>query len=328
MRPKSKSLSLIILTMCIVSYSFCACSLAQTKPSDAETQQDPIGITFSEPIEQTWDFGMRVSSTGGGTGIMVLGPVPMNWPEQEIEIISEDKSGNVGKLKFKDIDKHAKQLSFGINRMGPGDKAHGIVKFKVKKKLIVAPKDPSLFLFAKKIPKNVKTYLKPSPFIESKNKRIKEIAKTIQDDSLTDWDQVEAIYTWVRENIEYKFDRVNHSCLYALDNKHGDCEELSALFIAICRAKGIPARAVWVPGHTYPEFYLQDKDGNGHWFPCQAAGTYEFGAMSETRPILQKGDRFRIARKEVRYLQPTLTVPNGNGLSLQWVTDHAKPSKN
>jgi len=71
--------------------------------------------------------------------------------------------------------------------------------------------------------------------------------------------QVEAIYDWVRENVEYKFDTQIHSCLDALDSGKGDCEELSSLFIAICRARDIPARAVWIPGHTYPEFYLLDE---------------------------------------------------------------------
>ena len=65
---------------------------------------------------------------------------------------------------------------------------------------------------------------------------------------------------------------------------------MSSLFVAICRADGIPARLVRVPGHCYPEFYLLDRDGKGRWFPCQAAGTRAFGGMPDPRPILQKGD--------------------------------------
>ena len=86
-----------------------------------------------------------------------------------------------------------------------------------------------------------------------------------------------------------------------LDDGVGDCEELSSLFIAICRAAGVPARAVWIPGHTYPEFYLVDEQGEGHWYPCQIAGAgHDFGRMPESKPILQKGDRFRIVRGPVR----------------------------
>ena len=80
-------------------------------------------------------------------------------------------------------------------------------------------------------------------------------------------------------------------------------------------SKTFPARAVWIPGHTYPEFYLEDENGKGHWFPCQAAGSYQFGSMSEKRPILQKGDRFKVSgqRELVRYAQPTLKCKNVTG---------------
>ena len=80
----------------------------------------------------------------------------------------------------------------------------------------------------------------------------------------------------------------------------------------MCRSVGIPARAVWVPGHCYPEFYLEDEHGQGHWCPCQAAGTRIFGAMPEARPILQKGDNFRLpgSPKPHRYVQETVSAKN------------------
>jgi len=96
----------------------------------------------------------------------------------------------------------------------------------------------------------------------------------------------------------------------ALKDGVGDCEELTSLFIAICRAADIPARTVWVEGHCYPEFYLEDKAGKGHWFPCQAAGSREFGGITEFRPILQKGDNFRPpsgGKERQRYMAEFLT---------------------
>ena len=101
----------------------------------------------------------------------------------------------------------------------------------------------------------------------------------------------------MRKAVRYQFDPKIRSSVDALRSGHGDCEELTSLFIAVCRAAGIPARAVWVPGHCYPEFYLVDGEGHGRWFPCQAAGERMFGQMVEWRPILQKGDRFRVPGK-------------------------------
>ncbi|HYW78604.1 MAG TPA: transglutaminase-like domain-containing protein, partial [Thermoguttaceae bacterium] len=106
------------------------------------------------------------------------------------------------------------------------------------------------------------------------------------------WKRVEAIYDWVREKVEYQNGPLK-GALAALNSGTGDCEELTSLFIAICRAAEIPARTVWVEGHCYPEFYLADAEGNGHWFPCQAAGTRAFGGIPEFRPVLSKGDSFR-----------------------------------
>jgi hypothetical protein len=133
-------------------------------------------------------------------------------------------------------------------------------------------------------------------------------------DKTQDWEKAEAIFDWVRAKVEYRFDRQIKGARQALDDGFGDCEELTSLFVAMCRVAGIPARSVWVPGHCYPEFYLEDEQGKGHWYPCQAAGTRIFGAMPEARPVLQKGDNFRIpgSRQPQRYVQETVTAKNAD----------------
>ena len=98
----------------------------------------------------------------------------------------------------------------------------------------------------------------------------------------------------------------------ALKDKTGDCEELTSLFIALCRASDIPARTVWVPGHCYPEFYLEDDEGKGHWFPCQAAGSRAFGGIPEQKPILQKGDNFSVPENPREAAVPG-REPDGQG---------------
>ena len=113
--------------------------------------------------------------------------------------------------------------------------------------------------------------------------------------------------------------------MHALSTGVGDCEELTSLFIALCRQHGIPARSVWVDGHTYPEFYLVDGQGVGEWFPCQAAGDRAFGSLPAMRPILQKGDRFQIPRlfrrprgpAEARYIGEHLRAVPGTAGATQ-----------
>ena len=281
---------------------------------------------YSEPEKVYYEIGLKITSNGKATGVIGTVPIPINWPEQHVTIVKENKTENLRKFNYKDLTKETRQLILRANRLSAGETAQGSVVLLIEKRELIAPKNVEKLVLAKKIPGKVKTYLKPSPYIESKHKRIKKIAKTVAIDSeLAAWEQVEAIYKWVRENIRYEFDTQIHSCLEALDSGHGDCEELSSLFIAICRAKGIPARAVWIPSHTYPEFYLHDESGKGHWFPCQAAGTYEFGAMTELKPVLQKGDRFKVpgSREMLRYVRPTLVAKDApRGLSIEFINRH------
>ena len=284
---------------------------------------DDLGPRYGKAQPVFFELGLKISSNGNSVGVLGTVPVPIDWPEQTVSVVTQKTTKNLRKITFKNLKRDVRQMLLKANRLGPGEVAQGTVIFRIDKKFVELPADKTKLFIAKKVPSKLKQYLKPSPHIESDHKRIKKLAQSIQfSKGMSDWEKVEHIYKWVRENIEYKFDTQIHSCLHALDNGVGDCEELSSVFIAICRAKGIPARAVWIPGHTYPEFYLVDKDQNGYWFPCQVAGNYEFGAMSETKPILQKGDRFKLPGmpEPLRYVQPTLVAKDSRGgLSIEFV---------
>ncbi len=292
---------------------------AQEKTQPA-AEPVPHEIQYAPAPEKIWEFGLQISCTGGMANKCVASfPVPIDWPEQSVELFEETKTDNIKKVSFKTLNRSARFASFRVVRLGPGEIAEVILRYRVTRNSTLPPETTDGFTFATKMKGRTKSWLKPSPFIECKDKKIVSIGKDLDDQTneLTDWKQVEAIYSWVRDNVEYKFDETQHSCLDALATGHGDCEELSSLFIAICRSRGIPARAVWVPGHTYPEFYLADESGTGHWFPCQAAGAlHEFGEMNEFRPILQKGDRFKLpgkGGKVERYVKPTLYSPDATG---------------
>jgi hypothetical protein len=290
----------------------------------ANTEPDESGLPMFSSAEATsWDFGMKVTAGGPAQGIVGTVPVPFDLPEQTIEAEEEHRPTEVTRIKFSNPTKDSRLMTFYINHLAAGQSVEVFTRFKIAKRRIIAPQDTSKLRISPKPPIPVRTFLKPSPFIESKHKRILAIAAELKDDSLSAWDQVEKVYVWVRESLVYKFDPTICSCLEALDAGHGDCEEMSSLFIAICRAMKIPARAVLIPDHTYPEFYLEDENGKGYWFPCQLAGQYEFGSMTELKPVLHKGDRFRVPGQSqlVRYLQPTLIEKGGQGqITIEWIT--------
>lgn len=258
-----------------------------------------------------WRFGLTITNPGQAKGIVATFPIPIECPEQTVELLAEEFGDGVKGVKEKPLRPVARQMVFKIASLGPSQGGTTALSFKVTKQAISLPENTERFVFDPNPRGKLKSdFLGPSPFIECKDKKIVAIADTLAKDHADKpaWNQVEAIYDWVREKLKYENDVQQRSCLDALAAGKGDCQEMSALFIAICRARGIPARAVWIPGHTYPEFYLLDEQGEGHWFPCQAAGTRQFGEMSERRPILQKGDRFKISgQKELQpYAQPSM----------------------
>lgn len=277
--------------------------------------------------DSVWKFGIRVTANGAARGITATFPIPIDWPEQTVVEVAQDQTEQVNRMSVKRLTNEVNQMVVRINQLNDGEVAEATITVRVSKKAIEAPEDPSTYRFASKVPSSLRKYLQPSPYIESKNRVVKAAAESIEfPEDISDWDKVELIYQWVRNNVEYKFDTQIHSCMDALESGHGDCEELSSLFIAICRINKIPARAVWIPGHTYPEFYMEDADGNGHWIPCQAAGTYSFGSMREFKPILQKGDKFRVPgnAEPTRYVQPTLVAKEVVGApTLEWISEPA-----
>jgi transglutaminase-like putative cysteine protease len=291
-------------------------------------EADPGGSKLGESQTQYWQCGVTVEALGGPCrGIVGYVPVPVEWPEQTVKIVDEQIDAPA-KVTYQTVDDTVKLMVVRIPQLAGGQEAKALVTFEIRRSVILAPDETDQYQLpdSRKLGRSLAVYLGESPKIEARHPRMRALAREIGADKDKAWEKVEAIYDWVRDNVEYKNGPLK-GALAALDDKTGDCEELTSLFIAICRAAGIPARTVWVPGHCYPEFYLVDQQGNGHWFPCQAAGSRAFGEMPEYRPILQKGDNFRPpwnTRDRQRYLAEYLTgtpVPGGGKPRVRFVRE-------
>jgi hypothetical protein len=267
------------------------------------------GPKYFAPQKMVMKFGLRISANGNlCSNLMATLPFPMDWPEQKLKVLNHEVP-NSAVSDFRDLPAGARQLLLQMNTLGPSDVANLLVEVEVEKSFIDPPPDTSIFKIPKSLSKELKFYMGNSPYIDCDIPMIKKTAKSIAASSPENaWAQVEQLYDWVRDNIEYTNGDMKH-IREALKDKKGDCEEMTSIFIALCRASGIPARAVWVPDHCYPEFYLEDQDGVGYWFPCQAAGDRQFGQMHEYRPILQKGDRFKVPEEsgQQRYVASFFT---------------------
>lgn len=285
-----------------------ALAVALLWPVGGARGDDSAGVKLVNSQVEQWRFGIVITAEAApALAVVAAAPVPTDWPEQKVRVVNEDVSPAVRRVRFRAVGEGARQLVIEIPRLAAGESAHAILTYEIEKSEIEAPENPNPWARPDKPSRELRTYLTPSPKIESNDWEIQSLAGRITEGKASGWASAEAMYDWVRENVKYVEGDLK-GALAALRDREGDCEELTSLFIALCRAHGVPARTVWVPGHCYPEFYLEDAQGNGHWLPCQAAGDRHFAAMPETRPILQKGDNFRLPeeRQPVRYAHPIL----------------------
>ena len=278
-------------------------------------EEDPKGPKLGEAKVLKWQAGVIVTAASGPcTGIVGYAPLPVAWPEQEISVAEEDISPAC-RVKNEMVEGTVKVMVVSIPQLPAGQEAKALLTYEIRRHALIAPTDTGIYEMpeSRKLPRDIRPYLAPSPKIESSNPKIKAAAKEITSEKEKAWQKVEAIYDWVRAKVGHQKGPVK-GALAALRDGNGDVEDSTSLFIALCRAAGVPARTVWVPDHCYPEFYLLDDDGKGHWFPCEMDGNRSFGGINETRPILQKGDNFRPPydrRDWQRYLAEYLTGTGG-----------------
>lgn len=277
------------------------------KPAETEPPIAPLQFVAPKTFEML--IGVRVTAPDGNMlSTMATTVFPTPWPEQTVEIVESNLPTGF-QSSFRDLPGGNQQLLLFSPLISANTVAEATIKLRITKSHIVGPEETTHFRIGKRLPRDISAFLSSSPYIETNSSELKKIVREIEDsEPLTDWKKVEMLYDWVRDNITYQRGDLK-TVREALRDRSGDCEEMTSAFVALCRVARVPARVVWIPNHCYPEFYLEDQQGHGHWFPCQVAGTRNFGAMPEYLPILQKGDRFKVPEHtEVqRYLADHLT---------------------
>lgn len=305
-----------------------ALSIATTVAS-AQLLDAPTSVTSPERFGKEDIALFRVgaeitASRGACRDIRAMVAVPFECDEQEVRMVSEDFSRHVDKVIYRDLDDGARQMLISVPSLAAGETATAVVTFEVKTKTIDPPDDnvTANLVVPKKPKRTVRKYLTDSPYIEVRNGDIRSLARKLwreaadkSADEPTDWQRIEYLYDYMLDNIRY-VEGNDKSAVTTLRDGQADCHGRSALFIALCRANKVPARVVWVNNHCYAEFYLEDAEGNGSWYPIESAGNRSFGGMPLARTILQKGDNFKIPERRgerLRYASDYLiALPVGN----------------
>ncbi len=271
---------------------------------DSVDSSATTALQYQSPQTQNWRIGLVLDTPVTCTNVLATFVIPIDWPEQKVTVTGQQISPLVNAWKSRDLPTGARQIVLTMPRVPAGTTAEVTFTLQVERSRILGPDLTDGFVIPKRPSRDLRMFMGNSPFIDATDRRIKAASRDLAAVEVqSDWERVESIYDFVRENVEYVEGSLKNAS-DALKDGTGDCEEMTSLFVALCRNARIPARMVWIPDHCYPEFYLEDAEGNGHWFPCQAAGTRQFGRMDEYRPVLQKGDRFKVPEKKMptRYL--------------------------
>lgn len=176
-------------------------------------------------------------------------------------------------------------------------------------------------------------YTQPEELAQSDAPEIISQARSLTKDVKDVHDKVSRIYNFVTSHLRYARQEYERGALWALENGTGDCSEYSYLFVALCRAAGIPARIQAgfgfrstnekvEDGHMWAEYFLQ----NYGWVPVDATWKLfdrmdekHFYTMRGTPEIMPYANYFFNYTQgpdgsEVRHTQEVLLAPSSMDL--------------
>jgi hypothetical protein len=277
---------------------------------------DPA-LELADPRTYRLKVVIRIEAPEGALkNVVATGPVPMDWPEQRVRLLGQKLSPQA-RVSQQILKGQAALLKLQVAQIPKGGSAfverlYEITRYRTK--FLLPPE-------GLKLPRGVPPELKDQlagllPGVETTSPKMVELAESLRGTAGDGpaWETIKGFWSWTRDNVKFENGDFR-GALHAIENRCGDCEEMSALFVGLCRLSGIPARSVWVESHDYAEFYLVDQQGRGHWIPAQLLGPAWFGEMTEYRPIFQKGDRFYdpLKKEYVRYVPQTVRGSDHKG---------------
>jgi len=141
------------------------------------------------------------------------------------------------------------------------------------------------------------------------SKKIKKLSTQIIGNEQDNYQKAKKIFTWISQNIPWaaarEYSTIKNIPEYVLENQHGDCGQVTLLFITLCRLNGIPAR--WLSGfmlhpnyenlHDWAEIFIDGKGwlpvdvsfGLQNWAETDDLKYFYFGKMDAFRLIINNG---------------------------------------
>ena len=231
---------------------------SRTRPPARQAQEKPRKTALGDKnnVEFTLVYDFQIQAVP--SELKFIAPIPRAIPDRQ-EILDIKYSHEPARVFDKDGTKYAEfvfrkppnELRLEMNITATLFRFDLAAAEKHQDRPVENLADPNVFLRSEK-------------YIEQDSPRIQQVAKTI-----TAPDQialVNAIYDYVTDNISYLIQKQELGAVRTLEKRQGACTEYSDFFVALCRAKGIPARVVkgyvsepvYLPQHAWAEVYLSE----------------------------------------------------------------------
>ncbi len=167
-------------------------------------------------------------------------------------------------------------------------------------------------------------YLQPTETIDSNTPEIIKKASELVEGEDDLFKAVFNLANWVEENVEYDLTTLtaetSQKASWVLKNKQGVCDEMTSLFVAMCRSVGIPAR--FVSGISYTTSKLFDENWQPHgwaevYFPGKGWVEFditfgEYGYIDVTHIKLRDTPDPAIPSSQFEWLANNVQLQPGN----------------
>ena len=140
------------------------------------TEAGAEGPKLGKSQVSRWRVGVIVRASGGACrGMSGYMAVPKDWPEQEVSIAEENVSPEA-KVHYETVPgSDVRIMIVKIANLPSGQEAKALVTFEVRRSEILPPKDTDAYVVpdSKKLPRDVRPFLVPSPLIECHDPKIR-----------------------------------------------------------------------------------------------------------------------------------------------------------
>jgi len=277
---------------------------ASPQSADHSNRADSL-VEFVNPV--TYEITQRITVTNHDVSALDLlelnVPIPLDWREQEVELvnITGDRTHRL---------RDTNRLGMIVRSLyrepavlpGPGQSRSLAITYRLTRKEIRANAgrlEARTYGPYGERSSEFHLYTRSEKLIDVDAQEIKEMAAKLKAKAKTPYRFAEAAYHYVIDRTEYASPSPSQGALECLRKGKADCGSYTALFVALCRAGGVPARPVagcWALGenqwHCWAEFLLP---GVG-WVPADpTAGDrgprereYYFGNLDNNRVALAK----------------------------------------